>query len=1202
MAAHCVQCGRPTAPDDRFCGGCGAELAPTCAHCDRQLAADAAFCTGCGRARGPGTVTAPTPPPRQEDRRRVSVLFVDLIDFTPYVERADPELVRGLQTGFFSAARRVIGQYGGVVEKYIGDAVMALFGAPVATETDALRCVRAGLELQRVLTRFAPDGTDDLRFRVGVATGEALVDVAAAHHGGQAIVAGDVVNTASRMQSVAPPGGVLVCGTTYALTRGAIRYEPQPAVTLKGRSAPSEVWLAVGTTRQRPPDREPDTTPLIDREHELGLLVTALDRATRDRTPQLVTVFGRAGIGKSRLVRELYRHTRTSAATDAALTWRTGRCPPFGENVTFAALADIVKGEAGILDTDPATAAAPRLQAAVADLVGPGEADRLVDALRPLVGLPGPTLPAEETQSAWRRFLLALAVRRPTVLVFEDLHWADEKMLRLIELLGASARDVPLLVLCTARPELINRDPTWAGTIAGSLTVTLPPLRPSGITSLYAHLFGQSAFSPDLLNPLVEVADGNPLYAHEYVRMLIEQGFLRQSGRGWSLQKQGALPIPDNVHAVIANRVDLLDPADRAVLLAAAVVGTQFWPGAVAAALGQPVEAVERALRRLGQRDFVVEQPGSTMAGQAEYQFRHVLVRDVCYQRLPRTERVARHERTADWIDALSRGRDTDLAEVLANHRWAAHEIARTLNLDTRRYAPAARTALHRAARRAYALHALDAAAHHAGRALGLAGDADPADRLRLELLDAEIRFFRDGTVFLDAGGTATLTTLADRLHTHGDVGRAARAWTLLGRAAWMQADRDTALGRLARAVQLFEGLPDSEQKADAYAELGRLHMLANESAEAVAAAGTAAGIAERLGLAEARVGAQITVATARYQAGDRTGVDELHAAFEVARAGRMLALPRAMQNLAYVVCEEGDWVRSHELQIQSAKLSGSPGLTTGYSGEAMRAYFEGDFGALLAAADAFVDTPTGRWDIQVRGLRACLRILRDEPVPGDRSGRSPGPPPVLTAVGAGGRAESRSTDDVSDALDTARRSGFRRLHWTTLGISALCRALQGRTGEAGELLAELDESWSAVPALVSGEWIAAAAYAAVLTSRDAAVRVRGILDRAPHRTPWTEAAVQTVTAALAATDGDHGRAGQLYGAAAELYGRIPAVTDRMVALALAGRELERADDPAGAATVLAEVRAFALRNRAPGLLRLGDPARSARSWPTLAS
>ncbi|WP_121155881.1 adenylate/guanylate cyclase domain-containing protein [Micromonospora pisi] len=1190
MSAPCATCGRIAAAEDRFCGGCGNELVPACPHCDRPLAANAAFCTSCGKPRPGGSVTRPATA-AQEDRRRVSVLFVDLIDFTPYVERADPELVRGMQTSFFSAARRVVGQYGGVVEKYIGDAVMALFGAPVATETDPLRCVRAGLELQRVLARFAPADAGGLRFRVGVATGEALVDVAAARDGGQAIVAGDVVNTASRMQSVAPPGGVLVCGNTYALTKDSIRYEEQPPVTLRGRSSPTEVWLALAPVRRQHPDRELDSTPLIDREHELGLLVNALHRSTRERVPQVVTVFGRAGIGKSRLVRELFRHA--DRLIDEPVTWRTGRCPPFGENVTFAALADIVKSEAGILDTDPATVAAQRLEAAVGELVPTeGGRARLVDALRPLVGLPGPALPVEETESAWRRVLVALAARRPTVLVFEDLHWADEAMLRFVELLGASARDVPLLLLCTARPELVDREPSWAASITSSLTINLPPLRNTGIASLYAHMFGQAAFSADMLSPLVEVADGNPLYAYEYVRMLIEQGALRQSGRGWSLEKQHDLPMPDSVHAVIANRVDLLDVNDRTVLLAASVVGMQFWPGAVASALGQPVESVERALRRLEQRDFVHEQAGSIMAGQPEFRFRHVLVRDVCYQRLPRTERVARHERTADWLDALSRSRDTDLAEVLAHHRWAAHEIAGTLGVDTERYAPAARDALHRAARRAYALHALDAAANHAGRALLLAGLDDKLDRLQLELLSTEISFFRDGRAFLSGGGTEQLTALADRLYAINDQGSAARAWTLLGHAAWLRADRAAALDCLDRAVELFDALPDSEQKAEAYAELGRLHMLNLERDPALAAAGAAADIAERLGLVEAQVNARITVAMTRYQAGDRTGLDELHAAVQFCRTNKLQALPRAMQNLAYAMLEEGDWVQSNALLTAATaeEADGQP-LTTGYSGEAMRAYFNGEFGKLLAAADAFVDTEDGRWDMQVRGLRACLRVLRGEPVPGAPDG----------AQGIANRPAPLG-DDIAEALETARRSGFHRLHWTVLGPAALCRALQGRSTDAAALIDELADAWSTVPALTSGEWITAAAYAAALTGRDQAVRVRGMLDRVTHRTPWAEAALRVVTAAVAAADSDHERAAQLYAAAAEIYAQIPDVTDRMLALALAGGELSRSGERASAQVTLAEVRAFALRNQAPGLLRLGGNPGGAGWSPVLAS
>jgi predicted ATPase/class 3 adenylate cyclase len=1113
-----------------------------------------------------------------EDRRRVSVLFVDLIDFTPYVERADPELVRSMQTGFFSAARRVVGQYGGVVEKYIGDAVMALFGAPVATETDALRCVRAGLELQRVLARFTSSERErgsgaggGMRFRVGVATGEALVDVAAARDGGQAIVAGDVVNTASRLQSVAPPGGVLVCGATHALTKDAIRFREQPVVTLRGRSSPTEVWLAVAPVHRQHPDREPDATPLVDRDHELGLLVNALHRSLRDGIPQLVAVFGRAGIGKSRLVRELYKHTER--LIDQPVTWRTGRCPPFGENVAFAALADIVKAEAGILDTDLAAVAAQRLTASVTELVGAAEADRLTDALRPLVGLSGTKLPAEETESAWRRFLVALAARRPTVLVFEDLHWADDTMLRFVELLGASARDVPLLLLCTSRPELIDRDPSWAGTIAGSLTITLPPLRNTGIATLYAHMFGQVAFSADMLSPLVELADGNPLYAQEYVRMLIEQGALRQSGRGWSLEKHLELPMPDSVHAVIANRVDLLDAADRAVLFAASVVGTQFWPGAVAAALGRHVESVERSLRRLEQRDFVHEQPESTMAGQQEFRFRHVLVRDVCYQRLPRTERVARHERTADWIDALSRTRDTDLAEVLAHHRWAAHEIARTLGVATARYAPAARDALHRAAQRAYALHALDAAAAHVGRALSLADGGDPGARLQLELLSTEISFHRDRGGFLTSGGPDQLTALADRLYAHGDRACAARAWTLLGQAAWLRTDRQAALSCLHRAVELFDTLPDTREKADAYAELGRLHMLNYERDPAIAAAGAAADIAENLGDVEAQTNARITVAMARYQAGDRAGLDELYAATDFCRTQRLRALPRAVQNLAYALREEGDWIRSNELLADDGAVQGGQALATGYSGDAMRAYFGGEFDRLLTAADAFVDTPTGQWDMQVRGSRACLRVLRDEPVP----------------VGADGG------DDVTAALEAARGSGFHRPRWTMLGLGALCRSLQGRHTEAAALVEELADTWSRVPALASGEWVPAAAYAAALSGREVSVRVRGMLDQVGHRTPWAEAALRTVTAAVAAADGDQARAGQLYAAAAGIYGQIPDTTDRMLALALAADAFRRAGERSAAEVALAEVRAFALRNGAPGLLRLagtgGDPA-----------
>ncbi|MFG3602005.1 ATP-binding protein [Micromonospora chersina] len=1149
----CGHCSRTAGPDDRFCGGCGRPLAATCPGCGHANNAEANFCTNCGQPLRDHAVAV------QEDRRQVSVLFIDIVDFTTYAERADPEQARGLQQAYFATVRRLVHQYGGVVEKYIGDAVMALFGAPVATDNDALRCVRAGLELQRSLARQPAGPHPPLGFRVGVATGEALVDLAAARDGGQAFVTGDVVNTASRLQGLAPAGGVVVDESTWAATRHEMEYADQPPVTLRGRSAVSRIWLAV-RARARRDGHTAELTPMVDRDHERGLLVSALHRTVTERTSQLLTVFGPAGVGKSRLLRELARHAANLPG--ARVTWLIGHCPPFGENVTYAALADIVRSWLGLPDSDDPAAMRERLRDRLGRLADP-HAVRLAEALGPLVGVPGERLTSAETEAAWRRFLLTLAATGPTVLVFEDMHWADETMLSFVEQLGAAARNVPLLVIATARPELRERHPAWTGTISGAMSISVPPMHDGDIDTLYSLLLGHTTLPAEARDPLIEFADGNPLYAQEYARMLLDGGLVERKTTLPPLDPAGGTGMPRTVQAVIANRLDLLDPADRAVLQAASVVGVQFWAAPVALALGRPAEWVERALHRLQRRDLVYELPASTMPGQPEYRFRHILVRDVCYQRLPRAERVTRHQRTADWLEQLADGRQHDLAEVLANHRWAAHEIARTVGLDPSPYARATRTALHRAARRAYALHALDTAATLVGRALAVDCGPDPS----LDLFQAELAFYRDRDGFLVGGGTETLTSLADRLAEAGDLPGAAKAWRLLATAAWARADRSETLRCLDRAIRLHAGLPDSEDKVGALLELARTHMLDAEAEPACAAARDAAELAERLELREARANARITLAVARYQAGVEEAYAELAEVTEECRVERLTSRRRAVHNLAWALQEEGDLTGSARLvdEQRSLDLGGEHGLTVSFADQWSRSYYSGDWTAALRMAEGSTRRPTDEWDLHIVAVSGWIRALGDAPPDGG------------TEDGA---------DLVDQALVAARRSGFHRVLRSTVAHAALCRAVQGRRDEALALLAELDADWRRTRMIPFAEWVPAVGHVAGVLGGEAALLVRDLLARAPRTTRWARAAGRSADAALARRDRDARRAADLFSAAAASYAEMTDVTDHVIASALAVGPLSEAD-PAAAAETLAGVRAFAERHAAAGLLRI---------------
>jgi hypothetical protein len=650
------------------------------------------------------------------------------------------------------------------------------------------------------------------------------------------------------------------------------------------------------------------------------------------------------------------------------------------------------------------------------------------------------------------------------------------------------------------------------------------------IRALYEQMVGQAVFQEETSKPLIELAGGNPLYAHEFVRMLVEKGELRPINHQWTLSDPDRTQMPQTVQAVISNRLDLLETTDRAVLQAAAVVGMHFWPPAVAAALGVTVDLVLNSLQRLQQRDLVAEQPVSTMAGQVEYAFRHVLVRDVCYQRLPRAQRVTHHKLTGDWLDRLGDAGTNDLAEVVANHRWAAHEIARTIGLDTAPYAPDARAALYRAARRAYTLGASEAATTAVERALSLKLDNDP----KLELLAAEIALNRDGDGFLNDGGMDTLQMLADQLTETGEEDGAARAFTLLGTAAWTHADRATALSYLDKAVKRYEGQPESLEKAKALLELARVHMVNFETAPAIAAADAAAAIANRLSLVEVNADARITSATARFMAGEAGGLAELEAITQTCVDNHLIALRRALNNLAWAYMEEGDIGRNDQLIARVRSLTANASLLRTPYTEAQLAFMAGNWSTQIAETARTMRLPSSDWDPNSVITSAWLQVIRSE-TPNEAAALS--------------------------MLESARQTGFHRPLRSAVAHFALYRALQSRTAEATRLLSELDDDYRQAVSLPFGEWAAAAAHAGYLAGGEALQRIRETFRLAPRRTPWVEAAVATL-------NGDHRHA-------AEIYGQVGDLSDRALSLAWAARDrqLDKGE--------LNELRQFARRNGA---------------------
>src|SRR5215472_6982047 len=536
-------------------------VCPACGH-RNQLGAK--FCSQCGIALGEAQ------PPTYEERKVVTVLFADLVGFTSRAEQMDPEDVRALLSPYYARLRAELERFGGTVEKFIGDAVMALFGAPTAHEDDPERAVLAALAIRDWVREEEP-----VQVRIAVNTGEALITLGAQPSEGEGMAAGDVLNTAARLQAAAPVNGILVGERTYRATRQVIDYRGAEPVHAKGKKERVAVWEALQARARLGVDVPHQAkAALVGRERELHILRDALARVRAERTPQLITLVGVPGIGKSRL---LYELSQIADADAELISWRQGRSLPYGEGVSFWALAEMVKAQAGILENDTAGEAEAKLASMTADVVpGRPDADWVRRHLGALAGLGGGDVPVSgdrraEAFAAWRHFFEALAELRPLVLVFEDLHWADDGLLDFVDYLVDWVGGVPLLVVGSARPELLARRPGWGGGKTNAVTLSLAPLSEADTARLIGSVLGRPALEAGQQAALLAQAGGNPLYAEQYVQMLAEHGADRE------------LPLPDSIQGIVGARLDLLTPPEKRLLQDAAVIGKVFWPGAVAA-------------------------------------------------------------------------------------------------------------------------------------------------------------------------------------------------------------------------------------------------------------------------------------------------------------------------------------------------------------------------------------------------------------------------------------------------------------------------------------------------------------------------------------------------------------------------------------------------------------------------------------------
>jgi class 3 adenylate cyclase len=643
----CPHCGDENEAGQRFCGSCGGALELACSVCGASNPLGFRFCGNCGgalRASAAGQHSG-------EERRVVTVLFADLVGFTSRAEQLDPEDVRAILTPYYTRVRDEIEAFGGTVEKFIGDAVMAVFGAPVAYGDDPERAVRAALRIRDGIGDLNAAEGLDLEVRIAVNTGEAIVALGAQARDGEGMVAGDVVNTAARLQTAAPVNAILVGEETYRATRGTIEYVSVEPVAAKGKHAPVAAWRALAAARA-PGDREEKGVPMVGRQTELGTLTAIWDRVV-DGRPHLVTVFGPPGVGKSRLTTEFAARVEG----DGVRVVR-GRSLPYGESGAYGAFSQQVKQIAGIFDSDPGDVASERLRQTMEELVDGESAGEVSSHMELLLGLgvEGDVGDRQVLFYSARRVVEALAAREPTVLVFEDLQWADASLLDLIELLASRIRETPLLIIALARPDLLAERPSWGAGLSAYTALPLTPLDAEQSRELAELLLSRAAddSAGGTASDVAARSEGNPLFIEELAASLAERTLASASS------------LPTSIRGIVAARLDAVRPVERALLLDASVMGNIFWGGALAR-LGAYGEELSQLLDSLEGRDLIRREPVSRIRGQQQFRFKHELIRDVAYATLPRAKRRAAHAVVAGFFEEMTTANESP---ATVGHHW----------------------------------------------------------------------------------------------------------------------------------------------------------------------------------------------------------------------------------------------------------------------------------------------------------------------------------------------------------------------------------------------------------------------------------------------------------------------------------------------------------------------------------------------------